>query len=140
MRFRLSKINNKLRVTPGWMQTIKKYIGVNMKTFWNKFLNISTYTLFYKKSKINNNSIKFKFRILETPLIYENVDTRICYKYGKNVLFLATLGNIVLSHQNMDPPLTIIPFLLVDSCQKNKVRTSEPEIHWKSKNSEPQRK
>ena len=94
-----------------------------------KFLNISTYTLFYKKSKINNSSIKFKFRILETPLIDENVDTRICYKYGKNVLFLAALGNIELSHQNTDPPPTIIPFLLVDSCQKNKVRTSEPEIH-----------
>ena len=26
-------------------------------------------------------------------------------------------------------PPTVIPFLLVDSCLKNKIRTNEPEIH-----------
>ena len=32
---------------------------------------------------------------------------------------------------------TFIPFLLVDSCCKNKTRTNEPEIYWKNKNGEP---
>ena len=41
----------------------------------------------------------------------------------------------------MDPhPLTVIPFLLFDSCRKDKVRTNEPEIYWKNKNSDPQPK
>ena len=33
-----------------------------------------------------------------------------------------------------------IPFLLADNCRKNKIRTNEPEIHWKYKNSDPQSK
>ena len=62
-------------------------------------------------------------------------------KYGKNGLFLATLGNLVLSHKYMDPnPPTVVSFLLVDSCRKNKIRTNKPEIQWKNKNSEPQPK
>ena len=32
--------------------------------------------------------------------------------------------------KNMDPyPRTVILFLLVDSCQKNEIRTNEPNIH-----------
>ena len=34
-------------------------------------------------------------------------------------------------------PPTVIPFLLVDSCRKNKVRTNELEILWKNRNRRP---
>ena len=37
-------------------------------------------------------------------------------------------------------PSTIIHFLVVGSCHKNKTRTNESEILWKNKNSEPQPK
>ena len=37
-------------------------------------------------------------------------------------------------------PLTVIAFLPVDICHKNKIKTNEPEIHWKNGNSEPQPK
>ena len=35
---------------------------------------------------------------------------------------------------------SVIAFLLVDSCCKNKIGTNEPEIHLKNENSEPQPK
>ena len=40
---------------------------------------------------------------------------------------------------DLHPP-TAIPLLLIDSCRKNKIRTNEPELHWKNKNSDPQPK
>ena len=46
------------------------------------------------------------------------------HKYEKNGLFLRTLRNLVwISH-----PTTVIPFLLFDSCRKDKIRTNDPEI------------
>ena len=50
---------------------------------------------------------------------------------GKKGLFLATIGNLVLSHQKYGcpHPPTVILFLLVESCRKSKIRTNEPKIH-----------
>ena len=46
------------------------------------------------------------------------------HKYEKNGLFLRTLRNLVwIPH-----PTTVIPFLLFDSCRKDKIRTNDPEI------------
>ena len=52
-----------------------------------------------EQNKFNTIIIKFKFTILEAPLMDENMDTKYGFhKYVKNGLFLATLGNLVLSH------------------------------------------
>ena len=41
-------------------------------------------------------NIKFKFRILEAPLMDENMGTKYGFnKNGKSGLFLAALGNLV---------------------------------------------
>ena len=52
------------------------------------------------------------------------------HKYGKNGLFLETPGNLVLSHQKHGSPHspTVIPFLLVDSCHKNKTFCGRGEV------------
>ena len=51
------------------------------------------------------------------------------HNYRKNELFLAP--KIWTSH-----PSTVILFLLVDSCRKNKIRTNELVMHWKAASSE----
>ena len=59
------------------MQAIKIIYWWPYGNFLNlKYLNISIYSIL-QQNKFNTINIKFKFRILEVPLMDENMDTKI---------------------------------------------------------------
>ena len=59
------------------MQASKKYIDDHMTTFWNKNTKHNYMHSILQQKKFNTINIKFKFRILEAPLMEENMDTEI---------------------------------------------------------------
>ena len=102
------------------MQAIKKIYWWQYDNFLKqKCLNVSLYTVFYNKtSSINGRKYG-----------YQNSKTQIISGNSKKSSTFAP--KIWIPH-----PPTVIPFFLVDSCRKNKIRTNDLEIHWKNKNSE----
>ena len=138
-----AQIFKKLRIIQEQQQARCKQ-SKNIMTIWlfeTEMLEHKYIHSILQQNKFNTNNIMFKFRNLYAPFMDENMYIMIWIPQiwkkwiisGISRRFSTFTPKIWISH----PPL-IIPFFLVDSCCKNKIRTDELEIQWKYKNSEPQ--
>ena len=84
-----------------------------------------------QQNKFNSINVKFKFRILEALLMDHimdsiNMEKKMIISVSSRK-FSTFTPEIWILH-----PSIVIPCLLVDRFHKNKIRTNEPEIHWKN--------